>query len=226
MTDYLKRKSSEAQILDIDAGIPELEIPDKTAGGIIGGDLLKKIHEAAREMILPSWFTKLPRNFGTATLKADQWRAIATLYVPLVLIKEWPTEAQPDSKIWLDVTTDLMTAVYACTYHTVSDQSVEIYDKAITSYLTRVKQHFKKVSWVPNYHAALHITELLKQLGPSYGWWTFPFERLIRELQNVPTNSRMGESATTRYFSLIESNMNTQVSWSRRWQILFILHQD
>jgi hypothetical protein len=163
-------------------------------GGILDSALLLKIREAAKNMIIPTWFTRLPQTFGSASggsLKADQWRVIATLYAPLVLIQEWPNN-NPASHHWLKMTTDLMTSIYACSSHTVSDESLECYQSHLVSYLTILKTEFPKVHWVPNYHAALHIPDLLKDYGPAYGWWTFPFERLIRELQNVPTNSRMG----------------------------------
>jgi hypothetical protein len=147
-------------------------------------------------MILPSWMTRLPQSFGSASagsLKADQWRVVATLYAPLVLIKEWHDAESTDTRIWLEVTTDLMSAVYACSSHTVSSESIEHYKTFMLSYLSKVKEHFKVHKWVPNYHAALHVIKLLELYGPTHGWWTFPFERLIRELQNVPNNSRMGE---------------------------------
>ena len=147
-------------------------------------------------MITPTWLTKLPQTFGSAaggSLKADQWRIIATLYAPLVLIQEWPIHDQPRSREWLKSTTDLMSAIYACSSHTVLEHSIKLYETHIVSYLKILKDTFPSYKFVPNDHAALHVIELLRRLGPAHGWWTFPFERLIRELQNFPTNSRMGK---------------------------------
>lgn len=146
-------------------------------------------------MVIPNWFTTYPVHFGTTSggsIKADQWRAIATLYLPLVLIQVWPIAGESISAIWLKMTTDLMTGIYACSSHTVTLRSIDIYRRSMISYFAYMKEYFPKVDWVPNYHAALHVPEFLLLYGPAYGWWTFPFERLIRELQNVPTNAKMG----------------------------------
>jgi hypothetical protein len=147
-------------------------------------------------MIVPTWMTKLPTTFGSASggsLKADQWRVVATLYAPLILIMEWPAANQPDSDHWLKSTAHLMSAILACTSHTVSTASIALYRDNMLAYLNIIKEKYEHHKFVPNHHAALHIPKLLEELGPAFGWWTFPFERLIRELQNVPTNSRMGK---------------------------------
>ena len=180
------------------------DLPESNTSRIISSDLLSSIREASLNMILPTWMTKLPSMFGTASagsVKADQWRVIATLYAPLVLIKEWHGSGDAEKRVWLAITTDLMSAVYACSSHTVSDESIDLYKTHILSYLSKVKTHFAMHRWVPNYHAALHIIQLLKEYGPAYGWWTFPFERMIRELQNVPNNSRIGEFSDQHYTS-------------------------
>jgi hypothetical protein len=177
--------------------LPFDDLPDQTSTNqIINSNLLSLIRSASQSMVLPTWFTRLPRSFGSASagsLKADQWRVVATLYAPLVLIKEWHGSENSDVKVWLQVTTELMSAVYACSSHSVSDESIELYRNSILAYLKLLKEHFTVHKWVPNYHAALHVIELLKLYGPTYGWWTFPFERLIRELQNIRTNSRIGK---------------------------------
>jgi hypothetical protein len=169
--------------------------------------------------------TRLPQTFGSASggsLKADQWRVIATLYAPIVLVLEWPTEGEPESYYWLKSTMDLTSAIYACSSHTVSTDSIREYEEHMLSYLTVIKMHFPDARWVPNYHAALHIVDLLKDLGPAFGWWTFPFERLIRELQNISTNSRMGKlnSKSRAQFTLC------QVKWNKLWRPRFILLLD
>jgi hypothetical protein len=185
-------------LLPVDAPVPVLELPDPNVGRVLTPDLIRKIRDAAKNTVTPTWLTRLPPMFGYTSggsLKADQWRVVATLYAPLVLIQEWPTK-DPKTAIYLELTTDLMSAIYACTSHIVSPQSIDLYETHILAYLTNLKAHFSCHGWVPNYHAALHIIELLEEYGPAYGWWTFPFERLIRELQNVPNNSRVGQSTT------------------------------
>lgn len=157
--------------MNIQAPVPALVLPDPFAGRAIDVNLLGKIRVASQIMIVPSWLTKLPRTFGSASggsLKADQWRIVATLYAPLVLIREWPSANNAESVVWLKLTTDLMSAIYSCTSHTVSTESIKQYHRHILSYLTTLKAHYKKLRWVPNYHAALHITEMLEEYGPAY----------------------------------------------------------
>lgn len=202
LTHYRQQRvSPRARRLDIDAPvIPFDDLPNPDDGRVINSALLLKIHDAAQAMVLPTWMTRLPRTFGVASsgsVKADQWRVLATLYAPLVLIREWHAARDgEDARVWLEATTDLMSAIYACTSHTVSKDSIDLYKQHILSYLNHLKSHFK-CKWVPNYHASLHVIALLEDYGPAYGWWTFPFERLIRELQNVNNNSRLGMSANT-----------------------------
>ena len=43
-------------------------------------------------MATPSWLRSVPRNFGdasTGTLKADEWRTMFTIYLPLALVNLW-----------------------------------------------------------------------------------------------------------------------------------------
>lgn len=195
-------------------------VPDEDEGRRINVRILEKLRDAARDMITPTWFTNLPSTFGSrsgGSIKADQWRAFAMLYGPLVLIRVWPITAKPQSAIWLKLTTDLMSALYACTSHSVSSESIALYDAYIRSYLTTLKTNpeYKDHRWVPNYHGALHITEVLKDYGPAYGWWTFPFERLIRELQNVQINDRMGMVLSSA--ALYPDLLHIKVSLRERW---------
>lgn len=190
----------------MDGPTPPLVLPDPDEKRRINAELIGKIRRAAKDMILPTWFTAFPQPFGTksgANLKADQWRAIATLYAPIVLIREWPNDEKPDSAIWLRLTTDLMSAILACTSHTVSPESINEYESKIRSYESTIQEKYPELRWVPNYHGALHIPELLKDYGPAFNWWTFPFERLIRELQDIETNDRLGMCNSSSHYNLL-----------------------
>jgi hypothetical protein len=50
------------------------------------------IRAVIRDMDTPSWLPSVPHNFGLAaagTLKADEWRTMATVYLPVALIGIW-----------------------------------------------------------------------------------------------------------------------------------------
>jgi len=170
-------------------------------------DLLTKIREMSRDSLIPSWVTRLPREFGSASagsLKADEWRAVATLYAPLVMIREWASAGE-DKKAWLDLTLNLASAIRAATSRTMSQESISLFNHHIHDYLAGIKTLFSDRPWVPNYHAALHLPQFLRSLGPPQGWWTFPFERMIKLLQNIRTNQQPGEASLSS-FSFTVSN--------------------
>jgi hypothetical protein len=43
-----------------------------------------------------------------------------------------------------------------------------------------------------NGHMALHVWDYLRLFGPVRSWWCFPYERLIGQLQRLPTNHIFG----------------------------------
>lgn len=193
---YRQRLGPHFHELVADAPIPDLDEPDAHEGRVFNKTILDKIRDCCRDIITPTWLTMLPQTFGSASggsLKADEWRVAITLYVPLVIIREWPTADAPDSAVWLRMTTDLMSAISACSSHTVCRSSIRRYNSYMIDYFLQTKSHFPDMKWVSNCHAALHIGDLLEEYGPAHGWWTFPFERIIKELQNVPNNARIGE---------------------------------
>ncbi|KAJ3980405.1 hypothetical protein F5890DRAFT_1419703 [Lentinula detonsa] len=71
---------------------------------IHSGDILKRIHSCIREVVVPSWLAKPPFETGlkrAGTLKADNWRTLFSLYVPLALLSLWK-ETSPIQSHWND----------------------------------------------------------------------------------------------------------------------------
>ncbi|KAE9399958.1 hypothetical protein BT96DRAFT_795446, partial [Gymnopus androsaceus JB14] len=55
-------------------------------------EILLYIQRVIRETITPSWLNSVPKNFGDAkagTIKADEWRTLATIFLPIALITLW-----------------------------------------------------------------------------------------------------------------------------------------
>ena len=53
---------------------------------------MNEILKELEEIIMPSWMTSVPLTLGSASygkLKADQWRALGTVHLPLSLIYLW-----------------------------------------------------------------------------------------------------------------------------------------
>ncbi|KAJ7642972.1 hypothetical protein DFH06DRAFT_999374, partial [Mycena polygramma] len=53
---------------------------------------IKFIQRVIAQTATPSWINTVPRNYGESnagTIKADEWRTLATLYLPIALILLW-----------------------------------------------------------------------------------------------------------------------------------------
>ncbi|KAJ7153761.1 hypothetical protein C8R46DRAFT_912426 [Mycena filopes] len=148
--------------------------------------------------IKPSWVTSMPAQVGGSAsggkLKADQWRVLGTIYMPLTLGRLWTT-SDPLSKQReaLDLTMHLVSAVILAASRETSTAVATAYHQHMLEYRKGLQTLFPNYECHPNHHMALHITECLLLFGPVHGWWTFPFERVIGSLERIPTNYRPGE---------------------------------
>jgi len=53
---------------------------------------MRRIKDIIRDITTPSWLESVPNNYGdaaTGTLKADEWRNLSTIFIPLALISMW-----------------------------------------------------------------------------------------------------------------------------------------
>ena len=151
-------------------------------------------------LLSPTWMTSVPSNLGEAThgkLKADQWHALGTTYLPLSLIRLWglTNTGSPRSRRCreiLNLTMSLLSAVTVASSHSMSPALANSYLQHMQAYLAGLKEVFTEYGFHPNHHIALHLHQYLLRFGPVHGWWTFPFERMIGMLQCMPTNGKIG----------------------------------
>ena len=144
--------------------------------------------------------TSVPSNLGDAAhgkLKADQWHALWTTHLPLLLTHLWAVASSGTP--WLirchkilDVTISLLSAVMIASSHTISPAGTDTCPQHMQDYLAGLKKLFPEYNLYLNHHIALHLHEYLLLFGPIHTWWTFPFERIIRMLQQMQTNSKIG----------------------------------
>ncbi|KIJ09713.1 hypothetical protein PAXINDRAFT_30099, partial [Paxillus involutus ATCC 200175] len=152
------------------------------------------IRQVIEETETPSWLRSVPRNFGEAragTLKADEWRTMTTVYLPLALVSIWGEGSAHPTK-------------------EVADH-LRSYRSHITAWLTALKEVLPDASFRPNGHMACHIADYLELFGPVRSWWCFPFECLIGQLQQMPINHKFGELEVTILQSFIQGTR------LRRW---------
>jgi hypothetical protein len=169
-------------------------------GQVFTAEEMESICSDIRALLTPSWMTSVPSNLGDAAhgkLKADQWRALGTTYLPLSLIRLWglANNNSPRSRRCqdiLNVTMSLLSAVTIASSHSMSHALANSYLQHMQAYLAGLKTLFPEYGFHPNHHLALHLHQYLLLFGPVHAWWTFPFERMIGMLQRMQTSGKIG----------------------------------
>ncbi|OCH84644.1 hypothetical protein OBBRIDRAFT_815396 [Obba rivulosa] len=180
-------------------------------------EVIARIQEVIRDMDTPSWLSSVPKNFGEAkagTLKADEWRVLCTVYLPLALISLWgagslyAADRNPGFLLQvLDNTMMLVSAVIVLCKRTTSRCLSKKYRSYIALWLRGVQElHSKRYSDRNNNHIAFHIYDFLRLFGAVFSWWCFPFERLIGHLQHLPHNDKCGEVEITMLNSYLRAS--------------------
>jgi hypothetical protein len=170
-----------------------------------------------RNFVTPSWLTSIPTNLGEPShgkLKADQWRTLGTVYLPVSLVRLWASPSNDDPQAatptasrqkLLSLTLSLCSAINIASSRTTSRKKASLYTKYMTEYLEGIRSIMPDYQFRPNHHMALHLSEYLLLYGPVHGWWTFPFERLIGLLQDIPSNFKNGQLEETIATSFVKS---------------------
>jgi hypothetical protein len=170
-------------------------------GHILTKEEMHAIRSDIIHLIRPSWLTSVPQELGSAShgkLKADQWRALGTTFLPASLIRLWSCEDPEDPRSVrcrkiCDVTISLLSAVSIACSRTTSIKHADAYLQHMQSYLEGLKELFPDYKFRPNHHMSLHLYEYIRFYGPVHSWWTFPFERVIGILQRISINYKPGK---------------------------------
>ena len=166
-------------------------------------EVMQHIQHIIKETTIPSWLRSVPKNFGKAragTLKADEWRTLSTIYLPLALVSLWGEGSTYRSHelnhLWniLDNTMALVSVIRIACSHTMTQSRIIAYHTCIVTWLSTLPNALPAAKPHPNCHMACHIYDYLKLFGPVRSWWCFPFERLIGHLQHLPINHKFGSS--------------------------------
>lgn len=147
-----------------------------------------------QKLVTPSWVSSVPPEFGSpgsGKVKADQWRTLGTIHLPVALALLWGSSSD-DHKQLLNATFALLSAIIIACSHVTSQEHAEQYLGFMRNYVEAIKRLFPNLRLLPNHHLALHLHEYLNQYGPIHSWWTFPFERLIGIIQRIPNNGKHG----------------------------------
>lgn len=164
--------------------------------------LINYIRNVILHTVKPTWINPVPYNFGDASagsIKADEWRTLSTIYLPIALVTFWEYVSKPKDdadrqrlqKV-LDNTMELVQAVTVLFKRSTTEANAAMYNFHIKKYVHDLVEVHPQVDYVPNMHMAKHLSDNLRQFGSVYSWWTFPFERLIGLLQDLPRNFKAG----------------------------------
>ncbi|KAJ3502990.1 hypothetical protein NLJ89_g8636 [Agrocybe chaxingu] len=123
-------------------------------GNILSEKEVNVIRADIENMITPSWLASVPTDLGEpchGKLKADQWRTLASVHLPISLMRLWEKiQTEPDDtpskqrKKLLDATLSLISAVVIGTSHTMSSAKANLYLQHMQAYLTaRIPTNFR-----------------------------------------------------------------------------------
>ena len=142
---------------------------------------------------MPSWLERPPTNLGEKThgkLKADTWRVLFTVFLPLILPELWHDASTPEGRSNM-LLKNFHFLVYCtnivCSYTVTSDMP-ELFTQNYHAYLITSKPLFSHAKPRPNHHYAMHNAEQLRFWGPLPQVSEFFDERQNGLLQGIKTN--------------------------------------
>ncbi|CAK5284658.1 unnamed protein product, partial [Mycena citricolor] len=160
------------------------------------------IQRVIKHTTTPASVDSVPNNYGDSnagTIKAAEWRILATIYLPIALVLLWgdhdPLEQSPRMLKVLDHSMALFSSVILACRYTMTAMRATQYRSFLKDWvdgLATNHPHIRSHAMRPNVHMALHIYDFLLLYGPVISWWTFPFERVIGFLERINTNDHIG----------------------------------
>jgi hypothetical protein len=197
-------------------------------------DIIQRIRAVVRETETPSWLNSVPDAFGAASagsLKADEWRTLCTVYIPLALISLWgqglgTTSTDPQPQYFtelLALSMSLICAVRLACLRVMTPVRATAYLKNMVYFLSHLRKLIPHASFRTNDHIAMHIYDFLLLFGPVRSWWCFPFERLIGLLQRLPQNHKFGIGISA-FLSIKPTDSDFSLSRGARTDIAAVLH--
>lgn len=170
---------------------------------VVTSDVMARIRKVIDELEAPSWLGSVPLDFGApsaGTLKADQWRTLFTVHLPIALISLWGEGTSHPSvyaathlRSTLDHFMKLVNCILLAFSRKMSSRRAEEYRRNIKEYISDLPNLHPQVSARTNHHVAFHVYDFLLLYGPAHSWWAFPYERLIGRLERMPSNHIIGK---------------------------------
>ena len=132
---------------------------------------MQRIRDVIKQTATPSWINSVPYNFGDAAaspLKADEWRTMSTIYLPLALVSLWgegtshrSLDVGAHSHCVLDHTMAVVSAVTLACSRTMSNACTVAYRTYIAIYIRDLQYLHPEATCRTNQHMAMHIYDFL-----------------------------------------------------------------
>lgn len=147
------------------------------------------------KIYIPTWIKRALPVLGKASfgkLKADEWRNLFTIQLPLILIPMWSGLDQNKIAL-LQNFGHLVSLTNLALKRSTSGVRIAKYRDHLMNYLEGAKQLFTHCKFAPNHHMAFHLADCLEKFGPVRAWWSFVFERKMGDILKANHNNRIGE---------------------------------
>lgn len=166
---------------------------------VLGKNTLGEVREDMDRLCLPSWIGRGPKQPGEAKqgrLKADEWRTLCMVNLPITLVRLWGQDKGRSGDV-LNNYMHLVQAVKIASQRQISAQDIKNYQYHMHSYLESLLKLYLGTTITPYQHISLHFGEHLRRWGPVHSWRCFAFERFNGMLQNITTNCKFGKNLLT-----------------------------
>ncbi|THU83949.1 hypothetical protein K435DRAFT_688521 [Dendrothele bispora CBS 962.96] len=193
--------------------------------------LLKRVHETIKEVTTPAWVSKPPHDAGmprAGVLKADHWRMLFEIFLPLALLSLWHTESPvaadnaKDMDGVLATSMSLVCASVIMTKNVLTPQRRHSFRQSYTRHVLGLQEHFPSFL-LPSHHLAFHLLDGMERFGTLRHWWCFPFETLIGKFQRMPINHQIG-NYISRSNSTCESELTIFTGQQERTMLHTFYH--
>ncbi|KAJ3754658.1 hypothetical protein EV360DRAFT_51194 [Lentinula raphanica] len=162
---------------------------------------LERIQQTIQQVIVPAWVDKPPPSIGHAqagSIKADHWRTMFSLYLPLALISLWSLDSPIKScdaatmKSALDTAMHLSCASIMMTKSNLTESRRRQFRYSIHQHISGLKENFPAFQ-LPSHHLSFHLDLFMDLFSNVRNWWCFQGELLILKLRGIPINHRVGK---------------------------------
>lgn len=161
---------------------------------IFDATLLERLNSLLPRVHIPSWIKRAIPVLGKASfgkLKADEWRSLFSIQLPLILIPIWSGHDHVKDSL-LQNFCHLVSLVNLALKHSVTAEHISQYRYHIQQYLEGSLTLFQHCKLAPNHHMAIHLADCLERFGPVRSWWSFVFERLMGDILKGCHNNHLG----------------------------------